>query len=228
MKHDRISPHTLRALIRYDQDTGRFFWIAAPSRGVRAGAETARATDDRGYRYLTIGGTRVYAQRAAWMIVEGVVPEFKISFRDEDPSNCAWANLAMNRGIKGHDHQTAEGRSAYQQIYRSTRRQQFNDDARQRKYGLDPAAYNAMIAAQNNCCAICAKEETETRKGTLRALAVDHNHKTGAVRELLCTACNKLIGLADENRDTLLAALKYLDKHAPAANVVSLSKKDTA
>ncbi len=225
MKNDRITPEKLRSLFRYEQETGRFFWLVSPSRAVKIGSETARSVDDRGYRYLTIEGIRVYAQRAAWMLVEGVVPEFKISFRDEDPSNCRWTNLAMNRGIKGHDHHTKEGKAAYQLAYRSMHRRKFADEHRQRAYGLDPAAYNAMIAVQKNCCAICAKEETETRKGVLRALAVDHNHQTGQVRELLCTACNKLIGLANEDRDTLLAALRYLDKHAGGdANVVPLKE----
>jgi hypothetical protein len=225
MKNDRITPEKLRSLFRYDPETGRFFWLVSPSRAVKIGDETARSVDDRGYRYLTIEGIRVYAQRAAWMIVEGAVPEFKISFRDENPSNCVWTNLAMNRGIKGHDHHTKEGRAAYQLEYRGANRQKFNDAARQRKYGIEPAVYNAMIAAQDNKCAICRREETEMRGSTLRALAVDHNHKTGAVRELLCTACNKLIGLADENRQTLIEALRYLDKHAGTApNIIPLKE----
>lgn len=150
----------------------------------------------------------------------GEQPEFKITFRDNDPSNCRWVNLAMNRGIKGHDFQTKEGRAAYQLEYRGSRRRQFNDDHRQRTYGITPADYNAKIAAQDNKCAICQKEETETRKDVLRALSVDHNHKTGQVRDLLCQSCNKLIGLANEDRDVLVSALRYLDKHSADAPVV--------
>lgn len=41
--------------------------------------------------------------------------------------------------------------------------------------------------AQNACCAICSRSESEFKN----RLAVDHNHKTGRVRGLLCFQCNK-------------------------------------
>ena len=41
--------------------------------------------------------------------------------------------------------------------------------------------------AQNACCAICARSEASFKN----RLAVDHNHRTGKVRGLLCYQCNK-------------------------------------
>ena len=73
MKNDRITPEKLRSALRYEPESGRFFWLVSPARSVRIGAEAARAVDGRGYRYLVVEGVRVYAQRAAWMIVKGVV-----------------------------------------------------------------------------------------------------------------------------------------------------------
>jgi hypothetical protein len=49
--------------------------------------------------------------------------------------------------------------------------------------------------------------------GLIHELAVDHNHKTNAVRELLCHACNVLIGYARENPQILRAACEYLERH---------------
>ena len=49
--------------------------------------------------------------------------------------------------------------------------------------------YNQMALAQNGVCAICKKENSNGIK-----LSVDHNHKTGKVRGLLCQRCNFVIG----------------------------------
>ena len=46
-----------------------------------------------------------------------------------------------------------------------------------------------LLDAQNGCCAICLKPESYFK----RRLAVDHNHKTGKVRGLLCFRCNKFL-----------------------------------
>lgn len=70
-----------------------------------------------------------------------------------------------------------------------------------------------MIALQGNKCAICGSEETDKRRGKLRALAVDHDHETGKVRGLLCGACNKGIGLLKDDAEILRKAAAYLDKH---------------
>jgi len=217
-----ITATRLRELLNYDPQTGVFVWVGR-GRGLRTGAR-AGCLEGK-YRRLRVDGVDYYAQRLAWFWVHGTWPRL-IRFQDRNFDNCAIDNLRDGSLITTkYDHTTKEGRAAYQLEYRSANRRKFADDHRQRAYGLDPASYNAMIAAQKNCCAICAKEETETRKGVLRALAVDHNHQTGQVRELLCTACNKLIGLANEDRDTLLAALRYLDKHAgDNANVVPLKE----
>lgn len=65
-----------------------------------------------------------------------------------------------------------------------------------------------MNAAQNGVCAICKKTCT-----CGRSLAVDHNHKTGKVRALLCSRCNRGLGLFMENPEYLNAAKEYLLHH---------------
>ncbi len=70
-----------------------------------------------------------------------------------------------------------------------------------RKYKLTPETYAELLKSQKFTCALCLKPETEILSGKVRRLAVDHNHTTGKVRGLLCTQCNKYIGVFD-NRDT--------------------------
>ena len=72
-----------------------------------------------------------------------------------------------------------------------------------RKYGVTLADYEAMFVAQRGCCAICQKAQE-------RALDVDHNHRTGVVRGLLCTNCNRMIGHANDDPERLQIAANYL------------------
>ena len=75
---------------------------------------------------------------------------------------------------------------------------------RRRQYGLTEEEYKTMILSQNNLCAICSNPSKH------KALNIDHNHKTGKVRGLLCHNCNLAIGLFKEDIDYLTNAIKYL------------------
>ncbi len=72
-----------------------------------------------------------------------------------------------------------------------------------------------MIDSQDNLCAICNKPETQVRQGLVIKLAVDHCHKTGIVRGLLCTKCNKGLGMFLDNSDNLIKASEYLNQSYP-------------
>ena len=57
------------------------------------------------------------------------------------------------------------------------------DDARRfREYGLSVTGYQKLLAQQNGVCAICREPD--------RDLCVDHDHRTGRVRSLLCNGRN--------------------------------------
>lgn len=68
--------------------------------------------------------------------------------------------------------------------------------------------YNAIFQEQSGCCAICDAHQNDLSM----ALAVDHCHETEAVRGLLCGTCNRMLGMARDNPETLIAASKYLNK----------------
>lgn len=73
-------------------------------------------------------------------------------------------------------------------------------------YGIDADEYERILALQGGKCAICRARPKSKR------LAVDHDHKTGVVRGLLCSRCNhELLGAGWDSRIVLEAAVRYLD-----------------
>jgi hypothetical protein len=86
-------------------------------------------------------------------------------------------------------------------------------------YGMSLDDYRALLERQQGACAICKSPDPKRRKAL--GLFVDHCHKTGAVRGLLCHRCNLLIGFAEETPDRVLDAVSYLNrwKSKPAGQV---------
>lgn len=79
----------------------------------------------------------------------------------------------------------------------------YRDRFVERKFGMEDGEYQQRLAQQGGVCAIC-------RLPCTRELAVDHCHKTGVVRGLLCAGCNTAIGRLHDDPRLLLRAAKYL------------------
>lgn len=75
-----------------------------------------------------------------------------------------------------------------------------------RKFGITLDEYNALLKKQNGVCAICYRPEIG------KELSVDHCHKTGRVRGLLCAQCNQAIGMFGESVKVLTNAIEYIEK----------------
>lgn len=81
-----------------------------------------------------------------------------------------------------------------------------------RYYNLSLEEYDKLLEAQNNLCAIClGPQKGNHRWGTSLYLTVDHCHKTGKIRGLLCTDCNHALGRFKENISILKNAIRYLE-----------------
>jgi len=80
-----------------------------------------------------------------------------------------------------------------------------------RNYGITLDEYNALLAAQGGVCKICLCPDDWKRKQHA-PLCVDHEHKSGKVRGLLCHKCNLAISLVRENIDILANAIRYLSE----------------
>ncbi len=81
-------------------------------------------------------------------------------------------------------------------------------------YNLDSLEYRSLFLKYQNKCAVCLNEETKIdhRTGNIKRLSIDHDHKTGKVRGLLCSNCNLLLGHSKENKNTLLKMIDYINE----------------
>lgn len=74
-------------------------------------------------------------------------------------------------------------------------------------YGITFEHYSEILKKQDNKCAICCGTSGK------RSLSVDHDHKTGKIRGLLCDNCNHGIGKFQDNIELLEEVIKYLKRN---------------
>lgn len=87
-----------------------------------------------------------------------------------------------------------------------------NKNKRFKKYNITEKQYNEMVIKQNDLCFICDKNETRLNKrsGKKQPLCIDHCHKTGKIRGLLCFKCNFVLGLFNDDINLFNKAIEYL------------------
>lgn len=97
-------------------------------------------------------------------------------------------------------------KTCYKKFYRSN----INKEKERKlkfKYGITLSEFNEILKFQENKCIIC-KNLFNTNK-----ICVDHCHKTGKVRALLCNNCNSGLGFFNDNIDFLKEAILYLGNY---------------
>lgn len=77
----------------------------------------------------------------------------------------------------------------------------------QREHSLSLDEYDKIFDKQNGVCAICGNPPEKKR------LAVDHCHRTGKIRGLLCTRCNIGLDYFKDSIFNLASAIKYLEQN---------------
>jgi hypothetical protein len=101
---------------------------------------------------------------------------------------------------------------------RRTRGDATHDRTVSQRYGMQLGDYAKLYAVQGGVCALCLRAT-----GRSRRLSVDHDHKTGEVRGLLCRTCNDLLGHARDEATFFHRAIAYLVT-PPARVVLSASQ----
>jgi hypothetical protein len=120
---------------------------------------------------------------------------------------CKLCSISKRAGVYKKNKPTEQ---AYQNAYHAANKDQAKKRNRKYLYGIEEEQYQVLRASQLFSCFICSKKECDLARG----LFVDHCHKTGKVRGLLCQHCNTLLGMANDNQDTLERAIKYLNEHS--------------
>jgi hypothetical protein len=96
---------------------------------------------------------------------------------------------------------------AYKRRYHAANPGHWREAMLRRNYGLTLDGYHALFERQGERCAICGDVLVPVGPST----CVDHSHKTGRVRGLLCRHCNHGIGQFRENVVALRQAARYLE-----------------
>ena len=104
----------------------------------------------------------------------------------------------------------AKGKETVARLYGSTREYHLR-----RRYGITSADVEAMIEAQGGTCAVCPGKPEH----------VDHDHKTGRVRGILCFNCNQALGNVRHDRTVLRGLISYLSE-TPAPITLSFEEFD--
>jgi hypothetical protein len=86
-------------------------------------------------------------------------------------------------------------------------------------YGLTLGDYAVLLEEQGYCCKICKSKEPKGQSTDGR-FYVDHNHKTGEVRGLLCNDCNTALGLLKDSPELLAKAGLYLLTHGHYGEII--------
>lgn len=82
---------------------------------------------------------------------------------------------------------------------------------RYKTWGIGPEEFMAMLVAQDYKCPVCA-EELSLDAGRGKNACIDHDHVSGQIRGILCSSCNRAIGLLKESILILGNAVEYMRK----------------
>lgn len=145
---------------------------------------------------------------------------------------------SFSRHGSGHRNQCKQCQAAYRKDYYARNGEQQRQEAKEaywadvetsrtrmrekllvRKYGITKREYDARLSGQGGVCPICGGVSGMAHM--VSPLVVDHDHRTGEVRALLCASCNAGLGQFGDDPDRLLAAAAYLLRFTNALAIES-------
>ena len=106
--------------------------------------------------------------------------------------------------LKNRDKKLAQGKIRYEKTKELKKWQTI-----ERKYKITKEDFNNMLESQGGKCAICGDENINQW-----TLNIDHCHKTGKIRGILCNLCNTALGSFKEDISLIKNAINYLNKHS--------------
>ena len=98
-------------------------------------------------------------------------------------------------------------------VYRKNNPKEIQRRRDQRMYNLTKSQLN--LVENTDSCELCGDDISgyvQHKNRKLRKKCIDHDHNTGEFRGVLCKDCNTALGHFKDNKETIMNALKYLDK----------------
>jgi len=223
----------LSSVLAYNPNTGEFTWKTDVNSRAKAGQRAGvwqQMQNGKDYYSVTYKGRKMSGAQLAWALYYGEWPDRSVFYIDEDTKNLRISNLKM-ADYKAKRVLQEDGSVKYKMSKEQSRHYGYL-----RYYNITAEDYAKMFSKQDGKCAICHQPETALDKnGETKILAVDHCHDSGKVRELLCYACNSMLGQARDKIETLEAGIAYLKKHSsdssaehPGSLAPSTGPADTA
>lgn len=134
----------------------------------------------------------------------------------ERPIGEFWRNSGAKDGLQSYCKTCSNNRRrSANERWTPEQRERHRQRVIKYRYGVGLDLVDALYERQEACCAICGKagdrpfvkEKRSTHKGVL---CIDHDHKTGEVRGLLCTNCNVGLGRFSDDIPTMARAMAYI------------------
>jgi hypothetical protein len=142
---------------------------------------------------------------------ESLTPEPREAHRAKSREYYAANREAVQAQQRAYREKHKQRISDQNKTYRAGRKHAISARNRALKYGLTEERFNLLMVSQDFACAVC--DRPLDPKG-YRTIHVDHSHKTGAVRGILCSNCNLGIGHLREDPSIMGRAIDYLAKHS--------------
>lgn len=212
-------------------------WKSLPTRRTKYESVKIKYSQDREYildfivdrkdhapLLLEVKGYFRPQDRSKMLAVKAANPELDIRFifaadnKISKRSNTRYSDWCKKHGFKYaigkvpyHWLYPQEYDSKYSKSWYARNRERHIENTRRskikREYGLSEEDYKKLIETQRNCCAICGTDfDSLPRKPD-----IDHDHKTGKVRGLLCWTCNGGLGQFNDDSKLLKSAINYLE-----------------
>lgn len=94
--------------------------------------------------------------------------------------------------------------------WRDANRPKIKNAVLKRYYGITLKFYKKLLQKQNYKCAICKRKFNFDKP---RQVGIDHEHRRGFIRGILCRDCNLLLAYCKDSIELLLSAINYLKTH---------------
>lgn len=116
-----------------------------------------------------------------------------------------YCQSCQRRKQKEYRKNTPEKQKEYKKRHHSSEKSR--DYSLRYRYGMTSSQFDIMFESQGRICALCNSDKSDSKN-----FVVDHCHKTGKVRGILCSYCNRALGMLKDDTEILKKAIIYLSK----------------